>query len=207
MRENDDMEDSQENNQENIVNEGKKESKEKEIPIKSIESLLMGDDDEEEEIEDQDNPQLQSLDSLLRSGSDAINYTFKNESIDYENNDILLAKHLYVAKDFMFMLILLMSSALNFSWLYFPFLFISFLCYFLIFKSSICAKKSKLFIEYITLIYALFLLSVKVYFALRIPSPDRETAVLLSVLLNDLGVPTFIEFKLEALNSEIPVLL
>ena len=187
------MEDSQENNQENIVNEGKKESKEKEIPIKSIESLLMGDDDEEEEIEDQDNPQLQSLDSLLRSGSDAINYTFTNESIDYENNDILLAKHLYVAKDFMFMLILLMSSALNFSWLYFPFLFISFLCYFLIFKNSICAKKSKLFIEYITLIYALFLLSVKVYFIITIKKAKGDIYEDYEELIIDLGIPYLYE--------------
>ena len=97
-----------------------------------------------------------------------LNYTFSNPSLEYKNNDILLAKHLYVAKDLMFMFIILMASALNFSWLYFPFLFISVLCYFLLFKTSICAKKLKRIIEYFSLIYSLGILAIKIFYVITI---------------------------------------
>ena len=123
-----------------------------------------------EELDNPENLEFKTIDSLLKSESHLIDYSLTDTSLIYQNNDITLAKHLYIAKEFTFMLILLIASGLNFSWLYFPFLFLSFICYFLLFKSTNCTKKLKLFIEFFSLIYALGILAIKVYYIIVIKS-------------------------------------
>ena len=68
--------------------------------LRSIQSLL---GQEGEEIEDADNPKLQSIDAILRNDSEVLNYTISD---DYGSNDMVLAKYLYVTKDFIYMFIL-----------------------------------------------------------------------------------------------------
>ena len=132
--------------------------------LRSIQSLL---GQEVEEIEDADNPKLQSIDSILRNDSEVLNY---NISDDYGSNDMVLAKYLYITKDFVYMLILLLSSGFNFGWLYFPFLLLSFISYFLLFKSTRFTKRFKKIIEIISLVYALALLGIKIYLVVEEPT-------------------------------------
>lgn len=125
--------------------------------LRSIQSLL---GQEGEEIEDADNPKLQSIDAILRNDSEVLNYTISD---DYGSNDMVLAKYLYVTKDFIYMFILLLSSGFNFGWLYFPFLLLSFISYFLLFKSTRFTKRLKKIVEVISLVYGLALLGLKIY--------------------------------------------
>ena len=125
--------------------------------LRSIQSLL---GQEGEEIEDADNPKLQSIDAILRNDSEVLNYTISD---DYGSNDMVLAKYLYVTKDFIYMFILLLSSGFNFGWLYFPFLLLSFISYFLLFKSTKFTKRLKKIVEVISLVYGLALLGLKIY--------------------------------------------
>ena len=135
--------------------------------LQSINALLGQESDEEE---DGDVPKLQSIDALLRNDSEVINYSIAE---DYESNDVILAKYLYVGKDFFYMFILLISSGLNFTWSYFPFLFLAFISYFLLFKSTRCTKKLKKIIEYTSLIYAFALLGIKIYLIASIKNGNK----------------------------------
>ena len=117
--------------------------------LRSIESILVGGNEEEEEEEE--DFKFESLNSKLLSDSQIRSYSSSSFVIDTKNNDLILAKYLYIGKDFIFMCMLLMSSSLNFSWLYFPFIFLSIICYFLLFKNSRNVKKVKLIIEIIAL--------------------------------------------------------
>ena len=137
--------------------------KTKEVPLKTIDSLLGQESEEEEE---EDFPKLQSIDSLLRNESEIIDYN--PSSFFKEDNDLDVAKKLYLGKDLIFMFILLVSSGLYFSWLYFPFLILAILCYLLLFKSSSGIKLFKKIIEYLSLLYSLGLLSIKIYFIVKI---------------------------------------
>ena len=141
----------------------------------------------EEESDNSDNIEFKTLDSLLRTESNLLDFSLTDASLMYKKNDIVLAKHLYIAKDFTFMLILLISSGLNFSWLYFPFLFLSFICYFLLFKSTKSSKKLKKFIEYFSLIYALGILSLKIYYIILIK--NGYTFIESYDRILDLGIP------------------
>ena len=135
--------------------------------LQSINALLGQESDEEE---DGDVPKLQSIDALLRNDSEVINYSIAE---DYESNDVILAKYLYVGKDFFYMFILLISSGLNFTWSYFPFLFLAFISYFLLFKSTRCTKKLKKIIEYTSLIYAFALLGIEIYLIASIKNGNK----------------------------------
>ena len=165
----------QNDNQEILLNENNK---------KYLDSKNIG---EEEEKDNTENLEYRTIESLLKSESGLLDYTLTDASLVYQNNDILLAKHLYIAKDFTFMLILLISSGLNFSWLYFPFLFFSFICYFLLFKSTKFTKKLKRLIEYFSLIYALGILAIKLYFLILIK--NGKTFDENDDLILDLGIP------------------
>ena len=132
--------------------------------LRSIQSLL---GKESGEIEDADNPKLQSIDAILRNDSEINNYNILSE--DYGSNDMVLAKYLYIGKDFVYMFVLLLSSGFNFGWIYFPFLFLSFISYFLLFKSTKFTKRLKKIIEIISLVYALALLGLKIYLVIKVP--------------------------------------
>ena len=149
------------------------EDKKNDVPrkrLRSIESILASDSEEEEE--DDDDLKFESLDSKLRNDSEIRNYS-SSFILDTKNNDLILAKYLYIGKDFIFICMLLMSSSLNFSWLYFPFLFLSIICYFLLFKSSKKVKKVKLIIEIIALIYSIGLLIFKIYLIELVKKGER----------------------------------
>ena len=145
--------------------------------LRSIHSLL---GQEEEEIEEADNQKLQSIDAILRDDSEVFNYTLSTE--DYGSNDMVLAKYLYIMKDFVYMFALLLSSGFNFGWLYFPFLFLSFISYFLLFKSTKFSKKLKKIIEIISLLYGLALIGIKIYIVVQYPKDLLE-------ILENLGMP------------------
>ena len=163
---------------ENLENENElEEDKKDDEPrkrLRSIESILVNEEEEEDEDDDDDdyNLKIEPLDSILRSNSEIRSYS-TSFVIDTKNNDLLLAKYLYIGKDFIFMSILLMSSSLNFSWLYFPFLFLSIICYFLLFKNSKQVKKVKLIIEIISLIYSIGLLIFKIYYIELVKKGER----------------------------------
>ena len=122
---------------------------------------LIGQENEEELMYNQPLPSLNDkltedyFDSSLNSDS------FPSDSS--ENNDIVLAKKLYMTKEFIFMFVLIAASGLNFSWLYFPLQFLAFISYFLLYKSSNCTKKFKIFIEILAVIYGLCLLGFKIF--------------------------------------------
>jgi hypothetical protein len=132
--------------------------------LRSIQSLLGQD---EEENEDRDNPKLQSLDAILRDDSEVFNYHIAYD--DYGSNDMVLAKYLYVTKDFVYLFFLLLSSGFNFVWPYFPFLILSFISYFLLFKSTRFTKRLKKIIEIVSLLYGLALLGLKIYLVIDEP--------------------------------------
>ena len=139
--------------------------------LRSIESILVGGNEEEEEEEE--DFKFESLNSKLLSDSQIRSYSSSSFVIDTKNNDLILAKYLYIGKDFIFMCMLLMSSSLNFSWLYFPFIFLSIICYFLLFKNSRNVKKVKLIIEIIALIYSIGLLIFKIYYIELVKKGER----------------------------------
>ena len=143
------------------------------------------DSDEDEDIQ---RPRIQTIDDLLRDDSEVINYSFASYSLDSQNNDILLAKYLYISKDFIFMFTLLMSSSLNFSFLYYPFLFLSIICFFLLFSKSKSGKKYKFIIELISLIYSIGLLAIKIYFIVLIKSKEKRYDEDKKQFLIDLGI-------------------
>ena len=84
------------------------------------------------------------------------------------DNDKIFSKFLYIVKDIIFILILLISSGLNFSYLYFPFFLIAFLSYFSLFNSGKNNKNFKKILEIITLVYSIGLLVFKLYFTISI---------------------------------------
>ena len=119
MRENyeNEMEDFSENNKVGEIPSQNIENENNEEPIKSMQSLP----EQENEEGDEDIPKLLSLDNILKDDSDVMDSSLSSKEY-YQNNDIILAKYLYVIKDFVFMFILIIASGLNFSYLYFTFL-------------------------------------------------------------------------------------
>ena len=147
------------------------EEDEQDAKLPSIDYYLNNDIEEEQE-EDDSHIRTETLDDILTGSSYIYNYDpalLKRT----QANSLLFAKYTYITKDFFFMSILLLSPSLNFSWLYYPYLFLSLICYFLLFKSSQCSKKIKLIIEIIALIYSISLLSFKIYYVIKIKRGER----------------------------------
>ena len=80
----------------------------------------------------------------------------------------LVPRYLYISKDFIFLFILLISSGLNFNYLYLPYLLIVFISYFLLFKSGKNSKIFKRVLEIFTLVYSVGLLVFKLYFSISV---------------------------------------
>ena len=135
------------------------------IRLESICGLV--NQNEAEPNNQQEQPQLVSMDSILRGSFDGSNID-QNLSFDEDNKDISLAKVIYNVKEFIFMFCLFLSPILNFSWGYGPFLLLGIFCYFLLYKSTILTKKLKKIIEILSLVYSLILLGVKIYFIITI---------------------------------------
>ena len=130
--------------------------------MKSIFDIIEGDDSLLKEIKD----------NLIEKGQ--------------KKQDQNFSKFLYISKDIMFMLILLISSGLNFSYLYFPFFLIVFLSYFCLFNTGKKIKRFKRILEIISLIYSVGLLIFKLYFSISVRKgkdfSDKKN------LLLDLGI-------------------
>ena len=130
--------------------------------------------EETEEIEDMEQRNIDLNDNIMEDGrteslllEDIIRGEYKPVNKKKTMlNALLFGKYSNIIKDFFFMFILLLSSSLNFSWLYLPFIILSFICYFLLFKKSESAKKIKIIIEYISLFYSIILLIFKIIYIL-----------------------------------------
>ena len=117
-----------------------------------------------EQLIDKSEPKKRELNDIIKSFSTIDSVSF--QIVDKYN--IILSKNLYISKDFIFIFFLLISSALNFSYLYLPFFLLVIFSYFLLYKFSKRDKRMKLVIEIIALIYALCLLIFKIYFIVTI---------------------------------------
>ena len=117
-----------------------------------------------EQLIDKSEPKKRELNDIIKSSSTIDSVSF--QIVDKYN--IILSKNLYISKDFIFIFFLLISSALNFSYLYLPFFLLVIFSYFLLYKFSKRDKRMKLVIEIIALIYALCLLIFKIYFIVTI---------------------------------------
>ena len=162
---------------------------EQEQRLPSIDYILNADLEEEQE-EDENNMRTESVEDIL-AGSYLLSDYDPSFLKRTKTNSLLFAKYTYIAKDFFFMSILLLSPSLNFSWLYYPYLFLSIICYFLLFKSSKCAKNIKFIIEIISLVYSLGLLIFKIYFIIRIKRGERFVDK--KELLIDLGIEVLLK--------------
>ena len=74
-------------------------------------------------------PKIKSLNDFIHSDSN-IDSNISYQILDKTN--IILSKYLYISKDFIFIFFLLLSPALNFSYLYLPFFILALLSYFLL---------------------------------------------------------------------------
>ena len=88
-----------------------------------------------EQLIDKSEPKKKELNDILKSSSTIDSVSF--QIVDKYN--IILSKNLYISKDFIFIFFLLISSALNFSYLYLPFFLLVF--FFLFFIIQILQKR------------------------------------------------------------------
>ena len=182
--------------------------------------------EETEEIEDMEQRNIDLNDNIMEDGrteslllEDIIRGEYKPVNKKKTMlNALLFGKYSNIIKDFFFMFILLLSSSLNFSWLYLPFIILSFICYFLLFKKSESAKKIKIIIEYISLFYSIILLIFKIIYIIKIKNGarfenkkdlflDLGIVYLLKVNRNLFLVITFIGEALVCLTSIISLII
>ena len=179
----------------NIENEEKEKDKEDDLED-NINSSIRDEESEEDsesknselpllnaQLGEKPEPNIEKLDDILKK-----NPTI-NSNISFRIKDkinIILSKNLYISKDFIFIFILLISPALNFSYLYLPFFIFVVFSYFLLFKLDARHIRFKFIIEIIALIYALCLLIFKVYFIVVIKR-GKDFTNINNTLLN-LGV-------------------
>ena len=129
-------------------------------------------EEEKEEEENNSHISAETVEDIITGNS--LIYKYDPSIIKRtKTNSLLFAKYTFIAKDFFFMSILLLSPSLNFSWLYYPYLFLSLICYFLLFKSSQSSKRIKVFIEIFALVYSISLFIFKLYFVIRIKRGER----------------------------------
>ena len=148
------------------------EEEEQDANLPTIDNYLNNGIEGEEQEEDISHIRTETVDDIL-TGSSYI-YNYDSEFLKRtQTNSLFFAKYTYITKDFFFMTILLLSPSLNFNWLYFPYLFLSLICYFLLFKSSKLSKRIKLFIEIIALIYSISLSIFKIYYVIKILRGER----------------------------------
>jgi len=178
--------------------------------------------EESEEISENKNQELSMLSSQLGENSEpkmeVLDDIIQNDSanlssISYQildTNNIILSKNLYISKDFIFILILLLSPGLNFSYLYLPFFILVISSYFLLYKSSKKEKRCKTIIEILSLIYAICLLIFKIYFIVSIK--QGKNFMNINQLLLDLGILNLLDqnsyyFLLASFLGEIFVII
>ena len=141
-----------------------------------------------EQLGEKVEPRIETLTDIIQTVPgeyDNISYKI------FDKKNIILSKNLYISKDFAYMLILLISSGLNFSYLYFPFLIMAIFCFILFYKSSKNAKIGKKILEFLSLFYAVGLIVFKIYFNIQLRRDtdfgDKEQ------LLKDFGILSFID--------------
>ena len=120
----------------------------------SIDSLL-GEKDENK---------LKSINSLLQENSYFEDYDVSNiiDEEDTMEKDSEAPKILYNAKDYIFTFFLLMSSSVNCSILYYPYILLGFILTFFLYSYSQNVKKFKTICELCTIIYSALLLIFKI---------------------------------------------
>ena len=137
----------------------------KETKVKKKEKLITLNS----QIQDKSMPHLSLLEDQLQMDEDDEDLNdLKITYVYSDKKDIMLSKYLYISKDFIFMLILLISSGLNFSYLYFPFFLVVFFSYFLLFRSGKNAKLFKRILEICSLVYAVGILALKIFFCVSV---------------------------------------
>ena len=141
-----------------------------------------------EQLGEKVEPRIETLTDMIQT----IPGEYDNISYEiFDKKNIMLSKNLYISKDFAYMLILLTSSGLNFSYLYFPFFLEAIFCFILFYKSSKNAKICKKILEFLSLFYAVGLIVFKIYFNIQLRRDvdfgDKEQ------LLKDFGILSFID--------------
>ena len=118
----------------NIENEPNVEdiNKEKKIKLPTIKTQIL----------DNSEPRVESLADILEGDNSLLN-NFNNPYIEEVKQGKNLSKIIYITKDVLFIFILLISSGLNYSYLYFPFFLIVFLSYFWLFQYDKNSKRCK----------------------------------------------------------------
>ena len=138
------------------------------------------------QLYDSNEPKIEGLADILE-GDDSLLGSFKNPYVNEVKKGKNLSKIVFLIKDIFFIFILLISSGLNFSYLYFPFFVVVFLLYFFLFQYDKNSKRYKRILEICSLIYAIGLLAFKLYFAIAVKlgkdfGDSRQTLIDLGIL-------------------------
>ena len=120
-----------------------------------------------------------------------------DESNDLDDNEVYYPSFNYkyakicLAKEFIFIFVLLLSPGLNFSLLYFPLVLLAIIYIFLFYQLGNCSKKFKKVIEFISLGYSAVLLGAKLFFIILIKRGHEYDNI--NNLLINLGLPFLLD--------------
>ena len=184
------------------INENEEEEKEKISNLdENINNSIQGEESEEvseskdselpmlnSQLGEKQEPKKESLNDIIKSAP-TIDSSISYQIVDKYN--IILSKNLYISKDFIFIFFLLISPALNFSYLYLPFFILVIFSYFLLYNFSKKNKRLKFIIEIIALVYAFCLLILKIYFIVAIKRGSHFPNI--KNILLDLGIFNLID--------------
>ena len=128
------------------------------------------------------NEEVQEEEKIIKQNIDELGLIKKlsSESILSSNDDreykekLIEIRHssFYNLKDYLFFFSLMLSSSMNFSYLYFPYIIIGIILQFLIGKNSITSKSIKYLFELSSLIYSTILIIIKIICLLLIYSEN-----------------------------------